>query len=185
MKPLQRICLTVALFTLGSAAVYADSGLRDLQGNTVKLEDYTGKGKWLLVMFWASNCPICVQEAPAIDLFHGEHKDKDATVLGISLDGIDNKQAALSFIQDQDLEFPNLIGEVPTVLYNYQIATGESFLGTPSFMLFTPEGKLVANNAGPVKLTAIEDFMARYHEQYAKKTNATVPAQKPSTTTAP
>ena len=38
-------------------------GLQDFDGQPKSISDYAGKGKWLVVMIWASDCHICNQEA--------------------------------------------------------------------------------------------------------------------------
>jgi len=39
-----------------------DAGFKDLNGNIRTVDDYIGKGKWVLVMIWASDCHICNEE---------------------------------------------------------------------------------------------------------------------------
>ena len=71
-----------------SQAVQAEmKGFQDFKGTPQNLKSYTGKGKWLIVMMWASDCYICNREAHQYVDFHLVHADEDATVLGISLDG--------------------------------------------------------------------------------------------------
>ena len=77
------------------------AGLFDFQGRSRTLSEFTGQGKWTIVMFWASDCRVCNAEAQEYVLFHDRHHDKDAAILGISLDGRAGKAGALDFIERQ------------------------------------------------------------------------------------
>ncbi len=152
----------VLLFGLLSPASLASpSGLFDFQGQSHELSEYTGKGKWTIVMFWASDCHVCNAEAQEYVLFHDRHHDKDAAILGISLDGRLGKADALQFIERHMVDFPNLIGEPDVVAGMYMRLTGEPWLGTPSFLVYSPEGELRARQVGAVPAELLESFIER------------------------
>lgn len=166
-KVFNRAILSTLLFVflviqILSQAVQAEmSGLQDFNGKPQVLENYTGKGKWLVVMMWASDCHICNKEAHEYVDFHMVHSDNDATVLGISLDGESQKKAAEKFIKRHTVDFPNLIGEPENVSSLYKELTGQFFAGTPSFLIFSPDGELKAAQAGAVPTQLIEDFIKK------------------------
>lgn len=54
------------------------------QGRTVSTSDFGGK--LLVLNFWATWCPPCVEEMPSLDSFHKSLADKGVVVLGISVD---------------------------------------------------------------------------------------------------
>ncbi|MDH5368519.1 MAG: TlpA family protein disulfide reductase [Gammaproteobacteria bacterium] len=136
-------------------------GLEDFNGKHQLLENYTGKGKWLIVMMWASDCHICNIEAHQYVDFHMIHSDNDATVLGISLDGDSQKKEARKFIKKHSIDFPNLIAEPEYVSNLYRELTGQIFAGTPSFLIFSPDGELKAAQAGAVPTILIEEFIKK------------------------
>jgi peroxiredoxin len=159
------------LMALSTVAVSQDDGLAifsDFDGKPQQLEDHIGGGKWLVVMIWASDCQICNAEAATYARFHESQREKGVGVLGVSMDGQDNKAAALAFIERHDLPFPNLIGEPGMVSLYYAALTRESLRGTPTFLIFDPDGELAAAQAGAVSPDAINRFIA--------KKNATRPA---------
>jgi len=130
-------------------------------GTEVDLKSLIGNGKWTLVMLWAVDCHICHEQKPEISRFHNEHKDIDAHVVGISLDGLANVKRVNDYIADNDVSFPNYVGNVAIIASNYFAMTEESFRGTPTYLLFNPEGELLGNNPGPLRVAAIEEFIAR------------------------
>ena len=136
-------------------------GFEDFNAKPQVLENYLGKGKWLVVMMWASDCHICNKEAHQYVDFHLVHSDTDATVLGISLDGESRKKAAENFIKKHAIDFPNLIAEPEFVSKVYQNYTGQYFAGTPSFLIFSPSGELKAAQAGAVPTVLIEEFIKK------------------------
>lgn len=144
------------------AAIAADGPtLTDFSGQPQSIEAFAGQGKWLVVMIWAHNCHVCNQEAEGYAQFHEARKDSDATVLGVSLDGGDYRAEAEAFIARHDLPFPNLIGDVATVTGQFAQLTGEPFRGTPSLLLYGPDGTLRAAQAGAVPIASIEAYIAR------------------------
>lgn len=133
----------------------------DLEGNFHGLSEYTGQGKWTVVMMWASDCHACNEEAHQYVAFHEAHKNNDATVLGISLDGKQKLGDAKQFVSRHEVSFPNLIDEPVKVTQFYSAMTGQAFVGTPTFMVFDPGGKLRGAQVGAVPTKIIEAFIAR------------------------
>ena len=133
----------------------------DFNGEPRTIESYAGDGRWLVVMVWAHNCHVCNQEAEAYAQFHEAHRNNDAHVIGVSIDGAANRADAEEFIARHDLPFPNLIGEPERVMLKYLILTQSQFRGTPSVLLYGPDGTLRAAQAGAVPVASIEAYIAR------------------------
>jgi peroxiredoxin len=151
--------LLALLFT--STLTNASEALNKFSGDETEIGQYAGKGKWLVVMIWASDCHVCNQEAHNYVEFHKQHKDKDALVLGLSMDGKEKSKDAQEFFNRHKLNFPNLIGEPMDVATMYQTRTGSNWVGTPSFMVFNPKGELIGAQAGAVPVSIIESFIER------------------------
>ena len=143
------------------AGVVQAANLQDFDGKPGAIDDYAGKGKWLVVMIWASDCHVCNAEAQNYDFFHDAHKDKDATVLGISIDGQGGLQDARAFVARHQVSFPNLIGEPQAVMQLFYDLTGVTWVGTPTFLIYNPSGKLVVQQIGAVPVDLIESFIKR------------------------
>lgn len=152
--------------------VYA-GGLSDFSGHSKEISDYTGNGKWRIVMIWASDCHVCNQEAHNYVKFQQEHKSKDAEMLGISMDGKEKLKAAEAFIKRHQLNFPNLIGEPVDVAMKYMQLTGAEWVGTPTFLIYGPEGKLLAKQEGAVPVDLIEKFIQSHDSKNGVKPDKT------------
>lgn len=151
----------VVTFSYGSNPAFAGMELQEVDGTVVDLDQYKGDGKWLLVMLWSISCHICEEQKPEISAFHTRHKDVDARVLGIALDGMEKVEAIKENIERQKTSFPSLVGNIAIVASHYQALTEESLRGTPTYLLFNPKGELVGNNPGPLRPEAVESFIAR------------------------
>ena len=136
--------------------------MRSFEGKATTLEQQVGKGKWSVVVFWSHSCGICRRETPALSNFHLKHKDIDAQVIGISIDGEKNKPLAKQFIKQTKMKFPSFIVELPLMAINFTQLTEENFRGTPTFLLYNPVGEIVGMQAGPVRVEALENFIASY-----------------------
>lgn len=152
--------LLVLALLAGQAMAQAE--FRDLEGNPRSIADYAGGGKWLVVKIWAHGCHVCNMEAENYAYFHEKHRDTDARVLGISMDGAAELAQARAYVERHDITFPNLIGEPAAVMQHFAELTGQTFLGTPSILLYDPSGELVAAQAGAVPTEVIERFMANH-----------------------
>ncbi len=78
-----------------------DFSLPDVNGNQVKLSSF--KGKYVLVDFWASWCGPCRIENPNVVKAYNQFKNKNFTVLGVSLDRPGQKDKWLKAIEDDQL----------------------------------------------------------------------------------
>jgi len=132
--------LAVGIIEKTAVGVVApDFTMPDPSGKPVSLHDY--KGKYVLVDFWASWCGPCRVENPNVVKAYNTYKDKNFTVLGVSLDK--NRAPWLKAIQDDGLpwaqisdlkEWDNEVAQ----LYNIRLI--------PQNVLVSPDGKVVAKN---------------------------------------
>jgi thiol-disulfide isomerase/thioredoxin len=154
-----RCVLAMLLLAASGLVPAADPILRDPNGAVHTLHEYTGGGKWTVVMMWASDCHVCNEEAHAYSDFHRRHRETDAVMLGLSLDGWERRDAAGDFIRRHALAFPNLIVEPDGGAALYASLTGRPWIGTPTFLVYGPDGTLLAQVVGAVPVEIIEGFM--------------------------
>ena len=138
---------------------YAMAELKDFSGKPGAIADYAGKGKWTAVIIWASDCHVCNVEAEQYIQFHEAHKDKDIQMLGVSMDGNKKLDEAKAFVKRHHVTYPNLIGEPVDVASMYERLTGASWVGTPTILVYDPQGELQAAQPGAVPVELIEEFV--------------------------
>ncbi len=143
--------------SLMASAAGPDIRLQDMNGKQRNVDEFIGRGKWTVVAVWAADCAICNQEIHHMASFHAAHQDIDATVLGVSIDGPNRKKQALGFVQGHRLTFPNLLAE----LSQMQKFGGGPVMGTPTYFIYSPQGKLLAAQVGPVTQGHLEKYIAK------------------------
>ena len=113
--------------------------LTDDSGSGASLDDY--RGKYLLLNFWATWCPPCVEELPSLNTLHRELEPKGLIVLGISVD--ENKQAYEQFLDRFGVAFPTVRDPEMAVASRY----GTSIY--PESYLIDRDGRVVRKYVGP------------------------------------
>jgi peroxiredoxin len=150
----------LAMVSISVAATPPEETLYDFDGQPHLLQEYLGQGKWLVVTVWASDCAVCNREIPELVAFHNAYHQKNATVLGISVDGRKGKPQAQAFIERHRVSFPNLLDDGHAFKAIYRRATGRSwFGGTPMNLVYTPDGVLAARRIGSLAKAEIEAFI--------------------------
>jgi peroxiredoxin len=81
-----------------------DFELPDLNGKTHRLADY--RGKVVILNFWASWCPECLEEMPSLDGLYKKFKNQDLVVLGITSDR--KKGPVLEVLKKTPVTYPLL-----------------------------------------------------------------------------
>ena len=108
----------------------------EFNGKTIRLSDYVGRGKYVLVDFWASWCGPCRQEIPNLVAIYEKYKDKEFLVLGVAVqDKIEDSKKAIAEMQ---IPYPQILNtqKIATELYGIDIV--------PETILFAPDGTILA-----------------------------------------
>ena len=154
------------LTTLASQSAFA---FTDMEGKPDLISNHIGKGKWTILEVWESNCPACRMHMPEMVKFDG--KLKNARILSVSLDGQKGIEAAEDFIDEYDMKFPTILTNFVEMNIWMQKSIGESLVGTPTFILFDSEGKLVAAQPGIVSTESLEAFITENSKPSTVATN--------------
>ena len=162
MKSIRRILIVAALVVLSSDVVAraSDFEVRTMDGKDVPLSSYFEPGKWTMVMLWTTYCTTCRKQYPIISEFHDKHKDTDAKVVGISLDGHALMDKVRDYVVAQPISFETSVVEIAKFSKAYKAITEDNFTGTPTCLMFDPSGAMVAHAAGPMKIEIAERFIA-------------------------
>ncbi len=110
----------------------------NMDGSPASLSDYVGKGKYVLVDFWASWCNPCLKEIPVISEIYEEYKGDNFEVLSVAI--WDKREKTLSAIEEKNLAWPQIVDaeKIPSEIYGIK--------GIPHIILFAPDGTIVARN---------------------------------------
>jgi len=149
-----KLSVMAALFSVSMLVQASSPDMRftDLDGKTVDLADY--RGKWVVVNYWATWCPPCKEEIPELVMFHENHKDSDAVVVGFNMEK-KSPELLSRFVEENMMTYPvvpmsddmALIGTVP---------------GLPTTYLLDPSGKPVAMQVGQVTAKMLKDYIKNY-----------------------
>jgi thiol-disulfide isomerase/thioredoxin len=147
----------IAILASGCAkAEPVDFTLPDLEGKSVKLSDF--RGKWVVVNYWATWCPPCLDEIPELVDFHETYRDKNAVVIGVDFEDIELEKLK-TFVEDYFMSYP-VLRMKPAPRSELGIISG-----LPTTFLISPKGELKAKQTGPITAKMIEDFIAQESER--------------------
>lgn len=148
MQRLRLLLLSCLLLTTINV-VANEFVFKDMQGSVQRLSDY--KGKWVLVNFWATWCPPCLEEIPDLVEMHNARKESDFVVIGIALSS--SRDSVNAFAKQMEISYPIVFG-------NDKIAAQIGKIDAlPTSYLYDPTGKLVSYQAGMVTRDAIESYI--------------------------
>ncbi|WP_303900958.1 TlpA family protein disulfide reductase [Thiohalomonas denitrificans] len=124
-------------------------------GQAHNLSDY--RGKWVVVNYWATWCPPCLEELPELVHFHDEHKDVDAVVVGINMEDLEVDRLG-RFLEENLITYPvgvrssdaQMLGPIP---------------GLPTTYLVSPNGTVVAREVGAITSEGLEEFIDGFDRQ--------------------
>ena len=121
-----------------------------LTGGKVDLDDL--KGKVVMVDFWSSWCPPCVQEAPVLTSTYLQYADRGVEFVGVAI--WDEEREVTRFVERSGATYPNGVDARGKVAIEYGVR------GIPEKFFIDGEGRLVRKFVGPAsaeKLRAILD----------------------------
>jgi thiol-disulfide isomerase/thioredoxin len=132
-------------------AVATNFMLKDMSGNKHQLSSY--KGKWVLVNYWATWCPPCLEEVPDLVNLYDQRKQKDLMVIGVVFDYKDVKEVN-EYVDDMLMSYPIVLGDDSVTA---QIGSAEVM---PTTFIYNPQGVLVKIKRGLITREYIERMIA-------------------------
>jgi thiol-disulfide isomerase/thioredoxin len=155
MMVLNKKCLHYVILTFISFSCIASHAadqfvFQDIKGKTHSLSQY--QGKWVVVNYWATWCPPCLDEIPDLVALYDDRKAKDLMVFGIVFD-YKTKAEVITYVDDMLMSYPIVLGGDSVVK---QIGSADVL---PTTYIYNPKGKLVKVKRGIVSRHYLETIM--------------------------
>ena len=125
--------------------MFSDFSAVQPNGTTAKLSDFVGKGKYVLVDFWASWCPYCIKDFLQLKEMYAEYKDKGFEIVGVAVR--DKSEDTKNTVSKHELEWP--------IIYNAERKPYDiyGFTGIPHLMLLNADGIIVSRGESPKQIS--------------------------------
>jgi thiol-disulfide isomerase/thioredoxin len=111
------------------------------QGSRLAMQSL--RGRPLVLNFWATWCPPCVREMPALDRFYADHKSRGWQVLGVAAD---NAAAVRDFLARSPVTFPIALAGFEGVEWSRRL--GNLGGGLPFTLVFASSGQVAQRHMG-------------------------------------
>ncbi len=120
--------------------MFTDFEVVQPDGTIAKLSDYVGKGKYILVDFWASWCGPCKREIPNIKAAYEKYKGDNFDVLSVAV--WDKPEDTVKSAAEHGVVWNQIVNaqRIPTDIYGIE--------GIPHLILFGPDGTIVKRGEG-------------------------------------
>ncbi len=154
MKQLKKLLFFLTFAMIFQPFAFAESAfaLKDVSGTAHHLEQY--KGKWVIVNYWATWCPPCLEEVPELVALFDERKEIDVMVIGVVFD-YESPEEVATYVDDMLMSYPIVLGNDGVAK---QIGSAAVL---PTTYVYNPSGRLVKTKRGLVTRQYLESLMAQ------------------------
>lgn len=123
----------------------------DLQGRQFTLEQLRGKA--VVVNFWATTCPGCVAEIPALVALSQKYTPQDLIIVGVAMD-YDPESQVREMVRQKDMDYPIVLdstGELAKAFGNVTL--------TPTTFFITRQGTIFRQVLGEISHSELENIV--------------------------
>ena len=138
-QELERLFGDMGVLKMPHATRPLEIQLKDITGNGVRLSDF--RGKIVFLNFWATWCPTCVVEMPAMEKLHRRFKDQNFAMVAVNLQ--ESEAQVKSFFEKFKLSFTALLDS------SGEVASGLAVSALPTTFVLDKEGRILGIALGP------------------------------------
>lgn len=134
-------------------SMFTDFEIEQPDGSIAKLSDYVGKGKYILVDFWASWCGPCKREIPNIKAAYEKYAGDKFDVLSVAV--WDKPEDTAKAAAEHGVTWNQIVNaqKIPTDIYGIE--------GIPHLILFGPDGTIL-KRGGVLRGDGLEETLKKY-----------------------
>ncbi|MBF0347819.1 MAG: TlpA family protein disulfide reductase [Magnetococcales bacterium] len=149
------IAIVLPYSATAGAEEAATMALKELSGKTIRLADY--KGKVVVVNFWATWCPPCLEEIPDLVRFQKNLGGKGVQVIGVNYMERSDENHLKEFVKGQRINYP-IVYDDNEKIERFASSLGGIY-GLPVTKIFDRGGKLVGSYVGGLTEEQLDDFV--------------------------
>ena len=138
-QQLERLFSNMGVLKIPHLSRPVEIQLKDVFGNTVSLSDF--RGKVVFLNFWATWCPACVIEMPAMEKLHRRFKDRDFVMVAINLQ--ETTAQIKSFFDKYKLSFIALLDS------SGEVGSWFGVEALPMTFILDKQGRIIGSALGP------------------------------------
>lgn len=124
-----------------------DFTINNVNGDEVSLSDY--RGTKVFLNFWASWCPPCKEEMPAIQKLHKNYDN----IKVVTVNSGENKDKVLNYLMENDFSFTTLLDK------NGKVTTDYLIRGIPSTFVIDEDGIILRKQRGAITYGKMEEMI--------------------------
>lgn len=152
------------LFAPGAKSQAPDFSIQTLKGDEIKLSDY--RGRPVLITFWATTCPSCIEEIPDLVSLHQEFAHEGLEVIGIAM-SYDPPVQVQKFVEKRGLPYTIALDYKGLAAMAYKVRV------TPTNILISPQGHIEYRNLGVLNRAQLQkDIRSMLDQSREKLANA-------------
>ena len=152
--------LALVVILAFAAIWFMPAGLREapplvgqtLDGRTLTLKQL--RGKPVLVTFWATTCPSCVEEIPHLTELYRELNPKGLEIIGVAM-AYDPPEQVRAMARQRQIPYPIVLDSEERIAREF-----DNVRLTPTSVLVSPEGRIVQYRLGLLDMSELRDTIA-------------------------
>ena len=153
--------IALAVIVAAAAVWLMPAGLREapplvgqtLDGRTLSLAQL--RGKPVLVTFWATTCPSCVEEMPHLIELYRELNPKGLEIVGVAM-AYDPPEQVRAMVRQRQIPYPIVLDTQERIAREY-----DNVRLTPTTVLVSPEGRIAHYRLGLLDMPKLRDTIQK------------------------